>query len=790
MDKVSLGHIRVEIRKDIFLSLYPIGNESKIFEIDDAEAEQYGEAPVQLLEAKRYEYKLEPSSYKLEERGKTVIPSKINKFSGRIFTGNNVGSLQLHVTGDESFSYDVEVLATKFDSSEDYDRSYRTNYRQMLSDITEKCTELIMQSNSLVNQYFEPEFAKENETLYQKFSFIKSIILSSDFEESLLKIFSSPKTTWLSESEKADVRSLKRITNKSLKELIRGQNRVPLPKSHSLYQQGKLETIATRVSSYRQKPSLDNPENRFVKHALTEYLQFCEKCKYAFPISSRDFKEASQLVNTLENYLSNPFFKSISKPTTLKLNSPTLQRKSGYRQLLKSWLMFDLAAKLTWTGGEDVYKAGKRDIATLYEYWLFFVLYDLFKEKFDLKEITHENKPYSHLLEKTAKGINLIIKSGQHTALEGKATIEHRNLKVKFSFNRTFPGRKDSFPAAGSWTMNMRPDYTLSVWPQELNEKEAEKKEQIVHIHFDAKYKVNHFVIPSKNSAHGEDLSDDDKAELDKLEIQERTGKFKNGDIYKMHTYKDAIRRTAGAYILYPGTTNSEYRGFHELIPGLGAFAINPASEKDDISELSKFIDKVVSHLVNRASQRENISSKIYSITKGGPSKPLKEPMPEYISDEKLIPDETYVLIGFSRTPERKRWYNENSMYNFRMDAETGSLVLLPKVVNAKFLLLRESGKSQASILYKLKKGIRVFSKEYLEDLGHPDVSKKHYLVYDFEKEADELQYFADMKWNFKDLDEYKKTVKGKNPRSSAGLPFTVSLTELMKVRDRGESKA
>ena len=37
--------------------------------------------------------------------------------------------------------------------------------------------------------------------------------------------------------------------------------------------------------------------------------------------------------------------------------------------------MYDLAAKLIWTGGEDVYGVGKRDIATLYEYWLFFILY-------------------------------------------------------------------------------------------------------------------------------------------------------------------------------------------------------------------------------------------------------------------------------------------------------------------------------------------------------------------------------------------------------------------------------
>ena len=40
------------------------------------------------------------------------------------------------------------------------------------------------------------------------------------------------------------------------------------------------------------------------------------------------------------------------------------------------------------------------------------------------------------------------------------------------------------------------------------------------------------------------------------------------------------------------------------------------------------------------------------------------------------------------------------------------------------------------------------------------------------------------MKWNFKELDEYKKTIEGKNIRSAAGEPFTVSLTELMQVKN------
>ncbi|WP_395138128.1 hypothetical protein [Armatimonas sp.] len=78
-----------------------------------------------------------------------------------------------------------------------------------------------------------------------------------------------------------------------------------------------------------------------------------------------------------------------------------------------------------------------------------------------------------------------------------------------------------------------------------------------------------------------------------------------------MHAYRDAIRRTAGAYVLYPGkpseSSNKQFEGFHEVLPGLGAFAISP--DKDGkpkgIPALSEFLDKIIEHLAHRTTARE-----------------------------------------------------------------------------------------------------------------------------------------------------------------------------------------
>lgn len=778
---------RDKVADNLFITFHPIGR-AKIFEIDAAEAEEFSEAPIQLMESRRYEYELSDKNYRIQENeGSTDYfkASRSTQSRGFIEPGNYVGTLELCITnGIEHFPYHLEVLATKFDANDDYDKSYRENYRSMLEDITEKCTELLMQANSPVNQYFEPDFGNKSKLIYQKFSFVKSVLNNPEFDEALLKIFSTPKTTWTPKEEKVDVRSIKRFSNKNVKELLKGTNRMPVPSNHSLATKFNLNSIPTKIDSYKQEASLDNAENRFIKHALQVYLQFCERCNSKFKTGTKDQREATQLVQKLSNYLNHSFFKDISRPTTLRLNSPTLQRKGGYRQQLKIWLMFDLASKLTWSGGEDVYDAGKRDIATLYEYWLFFVLYDLFKQKFSFSKLSHDDKGYKHLFEKVDNGLNLIIKSGKHTALQGVTTIKNRKLNVKFSFNRTFSGHKDSYPKAGSWTTAMRPDYTLSVWPEHLDETVAEQKEEIVHIHFDAKYKVHHFTVKT-NSKDVKINVDEENDDLKEQKSLERQGKFKNADLLKMHAYKDAIRRTGGAYILYPGTTKKQFKGFHELIPGLGAFSLNPDNEKEDTKALSEFIDKVILELVNRSSHRENIANKTYEITKAGEGNKLFEPMPEYVNGEKLIPDETFVLVGYVKNKLRNKrmgWFLEKGMYNFRMNDDEGALNFTEKETKAKFLLLRESTDGFATKLYKLKKGIKVFSGTKLEsrDYKHPDAKKDAYLIVSFDPKN--IQEFENTIFNYSETKEYKELIKELgDTQSSRGRPFTTTLTSLLK---------
>lgn len=537
-----------------------------------------------------------------------------------------------------------------------------------------------------------------------------------------------------------------------------------MPSSHYLRGYG-IESLPERITSIRKKDSIDTNENRFIKHALESFLKFCADIN----IKAKRFghqkmeNESGILILALESQLHHSFFKEISRANTLKLNSPILQRQEGYREILRIWLMFDLAAKLIWIGGDDIYCGGKKDVATLYEYWLFFKLLDLFQSIFEI-----EPQGISELIKETPDGLNLQIKQGKVTALSGVYNSGNRKLHIRFNYNRSFSGNK-SYPESGSWTNALRPDYTLSFWPYGILETEAEKQELIVHVHFDAKYKIGNL---------SDLLEQKTEKDLDDEKNDNRKGVYKNADLLKMHSYKDAIRRTGGAYILYPGDKSINKKGFHEIIPGLGAFPVKPSKTDSGIGELKAFILEILAHFINRSSQREQSAYRTFDIYRNPPdsTNDVRELMPEpYNNNRDLIPDYTYALVGYYGTSEQYEWIRKNKLYNFRMGSGKGSLILDKETVSSKYLLLHTKGNKSSGDLWKIvSKGPKVYSKEDLIKKGYPSPSQVHYLVIELEKVID-LE-FENVKWNFRNLKNYSSN-------RASSFPFTASLTELMNSK-------
>jgi len=382
----------------------------------------------------------------------------------------------------------------------------------------------------------------------------------------------------------------------------------------------------------------------------------------------------------------------------------------------------------------------------------------------DIFDVEHDEAS-SKLIGKTQDGLGLQLKEGKHVAIKGEYNHMGRNLKILYSYNRTFA--QSSYPSSGSWTKSMRPDYTLSIWPAEFSAENAERQDLMVHVHFDAKYKVDGLESLNPNQVEG------DNNLIEEKQLEER-GKYKRGDLLKMHAYKDAIRRTVGAYILYPGSDTYVSKSFHEITPGLGAFPISPSDNGKDLDAIRLFILEIVKHVSNRNSQSEQLSYHAYNIHKNTNNmQKMYDSIPEcknFGGNRAPPPSEVTVLVGYCKFKQYE-WVKEKGLYNIRLDVQ-GLETIGPKETGASYLIIHRGENLQVDDIWKIVNPPMVMSNQSLIKSDYPLIpTVDNYLVYSIEPVGE--NDFYGIAW---DLGELPR-VAGDSHR-----PFALTLSELSQV--------
>jgi hypothetical protein len=205
----------------------------------------------------------------------------------------------------------------------------------------------------------------------------------------------------------------------------------------------------------------------------------------------------------------------------------------------------------------------------------------------------------------------------------------------------------------------------------------------------------------------------------------------------------------------------------------LGAFVIKPNKEDKDKEHLKTFIRKVIANFIDRASQREHTAVKIYDIHQK--SKPdndtLNEPLPEYINNKKLIPSETFVLVGYYKDDIHLSWITEKGLYNVRYGDKYN---LSTNEIGAQYLLLYSKGQTESTLFFKLKSnGAKVYTKSELKNaLKYKTTpSQEMYLVYELEEQYE--KEFSNLNFDLTQLNGL-----GENKR-----PMAISLENIMKIK-------
>lgn len=761
-------------------------------ETDEEDAREHGETTVQLRESERYEYEVVPANgtdlrlrCSLSSRRRSLGTGGGKPDAGLIETRSFCGTLLLELVEGEVDSVKAAVATALLDVRS-LKLDYRTEYRGMLRRLSDEMAGLVADARSSAKAGFRSTFEERTDAgwLQIQLELLRETLDSSDFSAALQRILSFPHERLSTVSDSVSTDRPIRWTPSAVRQLVTGNPRREVPASHPLRTQLGLESVAERVLVPRKSRDLDTLENRFVKFALGEFRAFLTHAQGVFDSCAGWGASAAltrRLAASVEDWLGRSLFREVGEMRFAPLGSPVLQRKAGYREVLRWWLRFRTAAELSWEGGEELFHAGQRDVASLYEYWLFFELLGWFCQK-----CRGGNRPaVEELIEGLEEGSpNLRLRKRMELGpFVGTFAGQSRRLNARFAYNRRFEVTQDRH-AGGSWTRRLHPDYTLTFWPEDLSEADAERQELLVHVHFDAKYRVED--IEGLFGAEGADDAD-----------EEVEGNYKRQDLLKMHAYRDAIKRSQGAYVLYPGRANAavKLKGFHEILPGLGAFGVAPdeTGVAQGLESLEKFLDEVLAHLGNRTTAQERVS---YHVAE---SYTLKEEPVQYGSlvlaerDEMsdttraLPPSEHHVVVAWYNTPEQLAWTLEKGIANVRLGDRPGTWHIPPEMASARHVLLRTHGGKVAPGLFRLTKpGYKVYSANDLTAKGYPGAAGGEiYAVFEVEPDV----AYAGRKWDEAEVTAQIKAFESRRSYRQVNTlhrrspdPRVLSLQELLRA--------
>lgn len=550
---------------------------------------------IRLLETQEYEWAIEqaeldiPLELSSSLKDKRFWKDKRAK-SGSFKVVNHLGLADFKLEGPNLQLLDLrlEFVSQKFD--------FDSEYRRLTEDIANFCQQLLLSWEAPTALRFSADPNEANKLLLEQFLFLKSFMTQDRLSLLLEAISRNPHSALIKESEwvpAAAARSGDYMSDPC--RMLRD------------WRQSNGKRVPGEVMDIRKSDTHDTAPNRFIKFALAQFRKICaDVCAQKWTENNKTSTlgmEAKEMLDQIDGLLSRRFFNEVGRMQRLPLDNQTLQKREGYREVLQAWLLTQAATTLNWEGERDCYEGATRDVATLYEYWIFIQLHEVLATIPRLEPDKVNTDPDRFISEADGQ-LTINLKQGRYSRSsfiwKGAGTA----LKVDLQYERSFSSSSSAIQS-GSYSRTFRPDYTLSIYPADFrNEKQASAAGKVAHLHLDAKYRAENIsaVFGNKNPTE-EEISEE------KLESKSERN-YRRGDLLKMHTYNDALRHTIGSYVLYPGTKTDEAEKmpkFHEIAPGVGAMVMKPGN-RDCTNAMRRFLVEVFNHQADLFSQYRYLS--------------------------------------------------------------------------------------------------------------------------------------------------------------------------------------
>ena len=488
---------------------------------------------------------------------------------GTFSFGNFLGSAWIGLSSQERLSF--EVISLKLD--------YETEYLALIKDLSDQALTLLLDFDAPTSSKLADDPTRPQKSDLEAFLILKAALPLQELKGAMAMIKSRPHS--ILESEDRWVPTSVATGLHAMADPIGRIRWGRHPKS------GK--AVPAEVLERKRRDTTDTPPNQFIKYALGELRKTCsdiaaEPNKYGI----RNSDEAEQIGLSIDLELRSPLLRSVSRLTRIPFENQVLQKREGYRQILRTWILSKraLAAKDLQSQGLLSPTAENRHVPDLYEYWLFFFLAKALEK---LKGATKITKHYEEELNENGD-ISIKLEYSGKPRLTLQLGQGDQARYVALYYNRTFFQKN----GPNSYSMKLRPDYTVETFVSTYGEEYIHKRNraanlgEISYLHFDAKFRIQKVGVKDIDAE-----PEETDAEPDELAA-------KPEDIYKMHTYNEAIRGTAASIILFPGSTNKDgdqmesYQKYRELIPGVGAIAIKPGDENSKKAALKSIQDFII----------------------------------------------------------------------------------------------------------------------------------------------------------------------------------------------------
>ncbi len=433
------------------------------------------------------------------------------------------------VIDEEHYEIPFEVRCSKIE--------YVKEYPLMLSQISDFLTGLLLDSNSPLSERYTMGNDQSN-TYYEDFILIEYLFSKLKLYDLFGYICNNIHRELITEREDSYDCTAYNVDPDTIQDLI-SEGFVCSRNGGSIY--GHFEF--SKMVNNRSKDTFDTPENRLVKDfliTLSDMLEQISACNIEGYIRCSVYEKKEMI----QSMLSEWWLRDVGRLQYIPFNSNVLNSRYGYADIFRMYLMLGLNLEFKINDAMFLFEGHTNKVSQTYEYWCYIKIFEA------LCNLSGNPTTYKGELQKKW---GLSIRGGGsisfHVSLDGTP------LEIEFYYNQN---THRNHPI-DSYSVPLRPDFTLIV--------SGLSRTKIIN--FDSKYKLQ---IVDLKEGEDDDIS---------------TTICWRADIYKMHTYKDAIYHCWGSYVLYPGNTDNWYtkklsNDWDDIsIPSVGAIPLSPLNPQN-----------------------------------------------------------------------------------------------------------------------------------------------------------------------------------------------------------------